>query len=93
MRSALALSANLLAAVLAVGCFEGKARLTFNPDGSVKIAGEVTLPVAPPWVPARKAPGDELKNRALLLGVQVILSFLGHKTFSFKRTDAPTSKG
>jgi hypothetical protein len=62
MRSALALSANLLAAVLAVGCFEGKARLTFNPDGSGKIAGEVTLPVAPPWVPARKAPGDELKT-------------------------------
>ena len=29
---------------------------------------------------------------ALLLGVQVILSFLGHKTFSFKGTTAPTSR-
>ena len=29
---------------------------------------------------------------ALLLGVQVILSFLGHKTFSFKGTTAPTPR-
>jgi hypothetical protein len=62
MRGALALSVNLLAAVLAVGCFEGKARLTFNPDGSGKIVGEFTFPIASPWVPARKAPGDELKT-------------------------------
>ena len=62
MRGALALSVNLLAAVLAVGCFEGKARLTFNPDGSGKIVGEFTFPIASPWVPARKVPGDELKT-------------------------------
>ena len=29
---------------------------------------------------------------ALLLSVQVMLSFLGHKTFSFKGTTAPTSR-
>ena len=62
MRGALVLSVNLLAAALAVGCFEGKARLTFNPDGSGKIVGEMTFPMASPWVPARKAPGDELKT-------------------------------
>jgi len=56
------LAAGLVASVLAVGCFEGKARLTLNPDGSGKIAGEFTFPIASPWVPARKAPGDELKT-------------------------------
>ena len=46
---------------LAAGCFEGKADMTFNPDGTGKMVGEITFPMEPPWAPPQKT-GDDLKT-------------------------------
>ena len=43
------LSTTLLAAALAAGCFEGKADITLNPDGTGKIVGEITFQPSGPW--------------------------------------------
>ncbi|MBM4017848.1 MAG: hypothetical protein FJ288_05885 [Planctomycetes bacterium] len=50
------LAAVLASAVLVVGCFEGKADFTFNPDGSGKVTGELLFPSRAPWLPARRPP-------------------------------------
>jgi len=37
------------AAALAAGCFEGKADITLNPDGTGRIVGEITFQATGPW--------------------------------------------
>ena len=48
MRAAYGLLAILAAAFLAAGCFEGKADVTLNADGTGKIVGDITFRGAPP---------------------------------------------
>ena len=95
---ALAMAAAVLAITLAAGCFEGKGDLTLNPDGSGKVAGEITFllevpwtapkrvltgPNAPPDVP--KAP-DELTREAVLLILQRSGGIDAWKDVSFEQT-------
>lgn len=61
MRGTLAIAAILVASALAAGCFEGKADVTLNPDGTGRLVGEMTFPMTLPWLPAAK-PGDELRT-------------------------------
>ena len=61
MRGYAVMAAVLAACGLAAGCFEGKADLTFNPDGTGKMVGEITFPMEPPWAPPQKV-GDDLKT-------------------------------
>jgi hypothetical protein len=46
-----------LCGLLAAGCFEGKADVHFNPDGSGKIVGTVTFPLEQPWTSPKRALG------------------------------------
>ena len=39
----------IVATALAAGCFEGKADITLNPDGTGKIVGEITFRPTGPW--------------------------------------------
>ncbi len=39
----------IVATALAAGCFEGKADVTLNPDGTGKIVGEITFQPTGPW--------------------------------------------
>jgi hypothetical protein len=61
MRNLFMILTGLAAGVLLAGCFEGKADLTFNPDGTGKMVGEITFPMEAPWTAAYKV-GDELKT-------------------------------
>ncbi len=61
MRGYAVMAVVLSACGLLAGCFEGKADMTFNPDGTGKMVGEITFPMEPPWQPAPKT-GDELKT-------------------------------
>jgi len=56
MRAIVLLASALAAGVLAAGCFEGKADLTLNPDGTGKIVGDLTLRLEPPWTGKKKEP-------------------------------------
>jgi len=46
------------AAALAAGCFEGKADITLNPDGTGKIVGEITFRPTGPWAVRRTSKSD-----------------------------------
>jgi hypothetical protein len=60
MRIIVACAAAILATGLASGCFEGKADLTLNPDGSGRIVCDLTFPALPPWTgPAATAPATK----------------------------------
>lgn len=57
MRALWVVGAVLAASALAAGCFEGKADLALNPDGTGKIVGDLTFTLEPPWTgPKRAAP-------------------------------------
>jgi len=57
MRALWGVGAVLAASVLAVGCFEGKADLALNPDGTGKIVGDLTFTLESPWTgPKRQTP-------------------------------------
>jgi hypothetical protein len=68
VRGILILTGALAAAVLVAGCFEGKADMVFNPDGTGKIVGDLLMPAIPPWIAARKdpqaaaAPDDDMRE-------------------------------
>jgi len=57
MRALWIVGAVLAASALAAGCFEGKADLALNPDGTGKIVGDLTFTLEPPWTgPKRQTP-------------------------------------
>jgi len=56
MRAMVFLAAALAAGGLAAGCFEGKTDVTLNPDGTGKIAGDLTFRLEPPWTGKKKEP-------------------------------------
>ena len=57
MRALWVVGAVLAASALAAGCFEGKADLALNPDGTGKIVGDLTFTLEPPWTgPKRQTP-------------------------------------
>lgn len=64
MRGPAAGSAVLLAAVLAAGCFEGKADVHLNPDGTGKIVGEMAFLAQSPWTgrPGKDESATELND-------------------------------
>jgi len=62
MRIAAACAAALVAALLGAGCFEGKGDFTINPDGSGKVALDITFPASPPWMAAASAAGAAAKG-------------------------------
>jgi hypothetical protein len=54
MRGPLAMAVILGASTLLPGCFEGKADLDLNPDGTGRIVGDLTFPLQPPWTGKKK---------------------------------------
>ena len=48
----------LLCGLFAAGCFESKADVQFNPDGTGKIVGTVTFPLQAPWTSPKKMLGS-----------------------------------
>ena len=57
MRGRVKLAGILLGGLLVAGCFEGKADVQFNPDGTGKIIGTVAFPLDPPWTSPKKTVG------------------------------------
>jgi hypothetical protein len=65
MRALWAVGVILAASALAAGCFEGKADLALNPDGTGKIVGELTFPLESPWTgPKRPTPAKSSTSAA-----------------------------
>jgi hypothetical protein len=61
MRGFLVIATMVAACGLAAGCFEGKADVTLNPDGTGKLVGELTFPMEAPWTTPPKV-GDDLRT-------------------------------
>lgn len=82
----------IAAIALAAGCFEGKADITLNPDGTGKIVGEITFQPSGPWaVRSTSDPDlqlDDPETRMKEIVLKILKSSRGidaWKDVSFKR--------